>query len=674
MTMKPISRWLVPSLPMLLATAGCLALAACQSGRHVSPPSPSAAAADSTQDPFLWLEEVTGDKALAWVREQNALSTRALTNRPGFDALRQRLLAIYDSKERIPMVNKLGPHLYNFWRDDQHVRGILRRTSLEEYRKAQPAWETVLDLDRLADTEKENWVWQGFDTLYPDHQRCLISLSRGGADAAVVREFDLQAKQFVQGGFALPEAKSGASWRDRDTLYVATDFGPGSLTSSGYPRLVKEWRRGTPLSSASTVFEGQASDVAVGASVIHDRGRVYEIIQRSITFFSNETLVRRGDRWEKLDKPADADVSTFADQVLFTLRSDWEVAGQRYPAGALLAADAEAYLRGERQLAMLFEPTPRKSLAGISGTRHHLLLNELENVRNRLYVLTLQDGRWNRRPLAAPGLGTLSAWGLDTDNSDDYWLSQTDFLTPSSLSLGSIEGGPAEKWKALPSFFSAEGLRIEQYEAVSKDGTRVPYFQVSPRNLRADGKHLTLLEGYGGFEVSMTSGYNAGVGAAWLERGYVYVLANIRGGGEFGPAWHQAALKAHRQRAYDDFIAVAEDLVRRKVTSPRRLGITGGPMVVCSWATCWCNVRIFLVPSAAGCRCSTCGATVSCSLEQAGWASMEIPTNRRSGSFFRITLPTTRSPPSSVTRRRCSSPPPAMIAFIPATRARWWRA
>jgi prolyl oligopeptidase len=383
-------------------------------------------------------------------------------------------------------------------------------------------------------------------------------------------------KQFVAGGFELPEAKSGASWRDRDTLYVATDFGAGSLTSSGYPRVIKEWRRGTALANAAVVYEGQASDVAVGASVIHDRGRVYEVIQRAITFYSNKTLVRRGDRWVKIEKPDDAEVSTFDDQLLLTLRSDWEVAGKRFAAGSLLSANFEAYLRGERTLATLFEPNARKSLAGVTGTRHHLLINELENVRNRLYVLTAKEGRWDRRSLEAPGLGTLSAWGVDADSSDEFWLSQTDFLTPSSLFLGTIGGAAPEKLKSLPAFFASDGLRIDQFEATSRDGTRVPYFQVSGQSLRADGQNVTLLEGYGGFEVSMTSGYNAGVGAAWLEHGHVYVLANIRGGGEFGPSWHQSALKANRQRAYDDFIAVAEDLIRRKVTSPRRLGITGG--------------------------------------------------------------------------------------------------
>ena len=559
-----------------MALISALTLSGCRSTPPPAGGDGAAVSAVSTNDPFVWLEEVTGKRALDWVREQNALSTRELTNSPTFEPLRQRLLAIYDSKERIPMATKLGPHLYNFWRDDRNVRGLFRRTSLEEYRKPNPVWEIVIDLDQLAAQEKENWVWQGFEALHPDYDRCLISLSRGGADASVTREFDLSTKQFVAGGFTLPEAKSGVTWRDRDTLYVGTDFGPGSLTSSGYPRVVKEWRRGTPLAEARTVFEGQVSDVSVGAGVIHDRGHTYEFIQRGMTFYTSEYYLRRGDRWEKLDKPDDVEVSTFGDQLLLTLRKDWTVGGRTYAAGALLACGAEAFLKGDRNFAILFEPAPRKSLAGAGGTRHHLLLNELENVRNRLYVLTPKNGQWERRPLEAPGFGTVSAWGVEPDHTDEYWLSTTDFVTPSSLYLGRIGQGVPEKLKTLPAFFRADGLKIEQFEATSRDGTRVPYFQVSRGDLKLDGRNATLLDGYGGFEISMLSSYNASVGAAWLEPGRVYALANIRGGGEFGPAWHQSALKANRQRAYDDFIAVAEDLVRRKVTSPRHLGITGG--------------------------------------------------------------------------------------------------
>jgi prolyl oligopeptidase len=530
-----------------------------------------------TNDPFLWLEDVTGNKQLEWVRDRNASSTYELTNSPSFEPLRQRLLSILDSRERIPYPQKLGEYLYNFWRDDQHVRGILRRTSLEEYRKAQPSWETVLDLDKVSADENENWVWKGFDALHPDYERCLVMLSRGGADATVVREYDLVKKSFIADGFSLAEAKSDVSWKDRDNLYVGTDFGDGSLTDSGYPRVVKLWKRGTPLAEAREVFAGEATDVASSAVVDHDRGETYEWLMRAMTFYSNETFLRRNDDWVKIEKPDDAEISTFGKHLLITLRSDWTVGGATYPAGALLATPLKDHLEGKRDYAMLFEPSERKSLAGVSGTLHHLVVNELENVRNKVFVLTPKDdGSWSRNALDAPEFGTVSVSGIDPDHSDDYWMTVTDFLSPSSLAMGTIGRPGQEQLKSLPSYFEAAGLKIEQFEAMSHDGVMIPYFQVSPADLKLDGNNPTLLYGYGGFEISLLSRYNPETGAAWMEKGYVYVLANIRGGGEFGPAWHQAALKEKRQNAYNDFIAVAEDLVRRRVTTPKRLGINGG--------------------------------------------------------------------------------------------------
>ncbi len=298
----------------------------------VDPVNGAAGVPAEVADPYLWLEDVTGERALEWVRAQNALSTKELEASPNFEPIRKRLLSILDSKERIPYVSKHGAWCYNFWRDDKNVRGLWRRTSLAEFKKPQPAWETVLDLDQLAAAEKENWVWKGARLLYPTYDRCLLSLSRGGADATVVREFDLTTKEFVTNGFYLPEAKSHVAWRNRDTLYVATDFGPGSLTDSGYPRIVKEWKRGTPLDASHLVFEGKPADVSVDADVAHDHGRTYEFIQRGVTFFTSEEFLRRGDQWVKIDKPDDATVGTFEDELLLRLRSDWTVGGKTYPA------------------------------------------------------------------------------------------------------------------------------------------------------------------------------------------------------------------------------------------------------------------------------------------------------------------------------------------------------
>jgi prolyl oligopeptidase len=540
--------------------------------------------AASADDPYLWLEDVTGEKALDWVRQQNAVSTRELEAIDGFEPLRKRLLSILDSKERIPFVNKHGEFLYNFWRDAKNRRGLWRRTTLSEYKKEQPKWETVLDLDKLAANEKENWVWKGATVIEPDDDLALVRLSRGGADASVAREFDLKSKTFVAEGFQLPEAKSRVAWRNRDTLYVGTDFGPGSLTKSGYPRLVKEWKRGTPLSEARLLYEGKPEDVSVGAFVVHDHGEVYDMLNRGVTFFSDETFLRRGDKWVQIEKPADAEVSVFGKQLLLRLRTDWKVNGQTFRGGSLLASDMESYMKGQRELAVLFQPTDRKSLESISATKNYLVLTELDNVRSRPYLLRPDGGRanrpgepgWTRKSMPVPSYGTVNIYGLDSDESDEYFMTVADFITPSTLYLGTAGEKGREKIKSLPAFFNADGLTIDQFEVKSKDGTRVPYFQVSRKKLKANGENPTLLYGYGGFELPMLPRYSAGVGAAWLEAGGAYVLANIRGGGEFGPQWHEAARKENRQRAYDDFIAVAEDLIKRRVTSPQRLGIQGG--------------------------------------------------------------------------------------------------
>jgi prolyl oligopeptidase len=526
-------------------------------------------------DPHLWLEDVHGEKALAWVRERNAEAQKELERRAEFEGIRERLLSIMDSRERIPHVGKHGGMFYNYWKDAKNPRGVWRRTTLDEYRKAAPAWETVLDVDALAAAEKENWVWHGAQILHPDDDLCMVALSRGGTDASVHREFDLKRKEFVKDGFFLPEAKSNLAWRDRNTLYVGTEFGPGSMTSSGYPRIVKEWKRGTPLGGAATVFEGKADDVSTSPAVDRHHGFAYEFARRAPTFFTNETFVRRGDLFVRVDKPDDADVAAFGPWLLFTLRTDWTLGGRTFRGGSLLAADFEGWMKGGRDVAVVFEPTPRSSLQYMSETKNFVVLNTLENVRSRILLARVENGRWTTEPVDAPEFGDVDVHGIDADESDEYFMTVTDFLTPSSLWMGTAGRAEREKLKSLPVCFRSEGLEIGQFEAVSKDGTRVPYFLVGRKGLALDGKNPTLLYGYGGFEIPMLPSYASGLGAAWLERGGTYALANIRGGGEFGPSWHNAARKENRQRAFDDFIAVAEDLIARKVTSPRHLGISG---------------------------------------------------------------------------------------------------
>jgi prolyl oligopeptidase len=543
-------------------------------------------------DPFLWLEDVLGERALDWVRERNAQSQQVLQACPEYEPIRARLLAMMNAKERIPRVSRRGDFLYNLWQDEAHPRGLWRRTTLAEYRRPAPAWEAVLDIDALAADEGENWVWGGAVGLPPSHARCLVLLSRGGADAAVVREFDTVAKAFVAGGFALPEAKSEVEWIDANTLYVGTDFGPGSMTQSGYPRVVKRWSRGTPLEAATTEFEVGPDDMSGNASVDHTPGHARTLFVRVIDFYERSYFLKDAAGLHALDVPGDASISFWnsagapEDTLLIELRSDWHVAGQTHPGGALLATDARAYLAGERRFDTLFLPGAGRALAGYTTTRAHVIVNVLDNVASRLHEWRRGPGGFTRRDIAAPFPGTLDASGLhDPMRADDplaehYLLDYSDFLTPDTLWLASTGSDAREALKSQAAHFDATGMRVDQCFATSADGTRVPYFVVWPAGAEAaahgDAGRPTLLYGYGGFEISMQPGYRAGYGIGWLARGGVLVIANIRGGGEYGPAWHQAAQKAHKQRSYDDFIAVAEDLIARRITSPARLGIEGG--------------------------------------------------------------------------------------------------
>ncbi|MDN3920140.1 prolyl oligopeptidase family serine peptidase [Roseateles violae] len=534
-------------------------------------------------DPYQWLEEVQGERALAWVRERNAHSGKILQSRADYAPLREQLLGVLNAKDRIPQVRRLGPWLYNLWQDEQHKRGLWRRTSLAEYAKPEPAWETVLDLDALGQAEGESWVFGGASCLGPDYRLCLLQLSRGGSDAHVVREFDLQTKRFVEGGFVLPEAKSEVEWIDADTIYVGSDFGPGSLTDSGYPRLIKRWRRGTPLAEARTVFEGEARDVAVGVDVDRTPGFERTTFSRALDFYNQTSFLLKPDGGlARLDLPSDIQQQFWGARLLLHPRSAWSVGGKRYPAGSLLITDAAAYLRGERRFQVLFTPSKTRSLAGYALTREHVLLNISDKVASRLEEWSFAAVKPEHRVVAAPFPGTLSLASLyDSELASDelgdrYLLNYADFLTPDTLYLARAGVDAREALKSRTALFDAQGMKVEQHFARSKDGTQVPYFVVWPAGAKADGRNPTLLYGYGGFEVTMAPSYSGGRGRAWLARGGVFVVANIRGGGEFGPGWHQAAIKAHKQRSYDDFIAVAEDLIKRRITAPRHLGIMGG--------------------------------------------------------------------------------------------------
>lgn len=530
--------------------------------------------ARTDDDPFLWLEEVEGEQALAWVEEHNASTVAELSATPVYQPIFQRTLEILDSEDRIPYPSILGDRLYNFWQDAENPRGVWRRITWEAYLAGDPAWEVVLDVDRLAAEEDVPWSFGGASCLAPEYRRCLVQLSRGGSDAVEVREFDLETLEFIPDGFNLPEAKLSIAWVNQDAILVSTDFGEGSLTTSGYPRVGKLWRRGTPLAEARTLFTGEESDVGVyvGTWMVGDE-RI-NVVYHSPRFFEAAIHVLRDGELVKLDIPLDADAELVGDRLVVYLRSAWEVGGKSFPAGSLVHTSYASFLAGEREFELLLEPGERQTISGTSTTRDFLLVQLLDNVSGELRRYTYADGQWSYEPVPVPPMGNVGV-AATSPFENRFFFSYSGFTQPSTLYLVR-EDGEVQEVRRLPAMFTADDLVVEQHEATSKDGTRIPYFVVRHQDTRMDGSNPTLLYAYGGFEVAMTPSYSPVTGAAWLERGGVYVLANIRGGGEFGPSWHRAAQLENRQRAYDDFFAVAEDLIARGLTSPQHLGIMGG--------------------------------------------------------------------------------------------------
>jgi prolyl oligopeptidase len=521
-------------------------------------------------DPYLWLEDITGDDALAWVRAHNEPTLTTLGG-DRFERMRTEALEVLDTDARIPYVRRRGEHLYNFWRDAANPRGLWRRTTLESYRTEEPDWDVVIDVDELARTDGENWVWAGADVIEPDHTLALVSLSRGGADAAIVREFDMRTRQFVDGGFELPEAKTRIDWEDEDTVLVGTDFGPGSLTDSGYPRLVKRWRRGQPLADAPTVFAGEAGDVLVGASVDRTPGFERTLLRRAVDFYNDEVYEVRGSELVRIEAPTDATVSAHRDWLTIELRTDWHTGAADYRAGSLLAADYDEFLSGTAELHVVFEPDEHTCLHHYAWTRDRLMLVTLADVASRVQVVT--PGAWTAEPVAGLPENTNTVVVAADDRGDEIFLDSSGFDTPSRLLHGTA-GGELTEIKRAPSFFDAADIEVSQHFATSADGTQVPYFVVGHRHVQAPGP--VLLGGYGGFEVARTPGYDGVLGRLWLSRGGTYVLANIRGGGEYGPGWHTQAMREGRHLVYEDFAAVAADLVERGVTTVEKLGAQGG--------------------------------------------------------------------------------------------------
>jgi len=574
------------------APLSLLALVACGTQPPTETPLadtiPSSQASDAAaEDPYLWLEDVEGDAALSWVRGQNERSLAELQADPNYAAYEEAAVEALTSAERIPYGTIRNGMVYNFWQDDTHVRGLWRRTSLESYATDSPEWETVLNFDQLAEAEGQNWVYKGADCFRPKGSdagyKCMVSLSNGGKDAVIRREFDLTTKQFVEDGFVTPEAKQGGAWASPDTLLIATDWGEGTLTASGYPFIVKRWQRGVPLESAEELIRGEADDVGVWPMALElEDGRILQGAAQADTFFTTRYWWFPEGETDPVQwpiPPKSSPEGVYQGQLLVSLQEDWAPEGQdvSFKSGDLVAFNVDAFME-TRQLppvSLVFHPSETQALEGVSIAKGALLLGVSDTAVGKVMRAEAGDAGWTLETVALPGAGQASI-AFASDEEETVFINYEDFLTPDSLLSYNAATGDVTTLKSLPPKFDASGLKVTQHFATSKDGTRVPYFLVSKADLPLDGTTPTLLYGYGGFQVSLNPSYSPVTGRLWLEKGGAYVLANIRGGGEFGPEWHQAGLKQKRQRIYDDFISVGEDLVARGVTSPEHLGIMGG--------------------------------------------------------------------------------------------------
>ncbi len=533
-------------------------------------------------DKYQWLEDVNGQRSMDWVNAENARSAKALDSGPVYTSLTETALKVLESPTRLPEPEFRVGEVYNTWQDAQHVRGILRHTTLASYLSNQPDWHTVIDYDALAAQDNEKWVEKGLRCLYPGNSLCLVALSAGGEDAETLREFDLKTGKFVENGFVLPHSKQSVTWVDKDTLLVARDWGNGTMTQSGYAFVVKLWKRGTPLESATEVYRGKPSDVSATPASLHDsQGHHVVLLSRGVNFFEREVSLYTSEGPKKISIPGKSDIHGMLDgQIILELNQDWTPEGlsTTYPQGSVVALDLEAVQKDPVNLkpTVIFTPTAQEFVQEVSTTKNHLVLTTLDHVQGRAYVYTRSEKNlWTSKKLDIPD--NLSVSIESTNTSDDhFFLQTTGFLTPSALLLGDAATTTLKPAKTLPAQFDASNLVVEQLQASSNDGTKVPYFIVHRKDIKYDGSNPTLMTAYGGFQVSETPRYSGIVGKLWLERGGIFVLANIRGGGEFGPAWHEAGLKTHRQVIYDDFASVANDMFTRKITSPRRLGIVGG--------------------------------------------------------------------------------------------------
>ncbi|NHK28057.1 S9 family peptidase [Parvularcula flava] len=557
---------------LLLASAAAILATAISPGLTSSATAQEESETAMSDDPYLWLEEVEGKQALEWVEDQNTRSLAILEGDERFEPMKAEALAILNSNERIQTAALRGDYAYNFWQDETNKRGLWRRMPIEDYLDGNRDWDVILDIDALAEEEGENWVYKGTDCLAPDYERCIITLSRGGSDAAVRREFDIATKSFVEDGFMLEEAKATTAWIDQDTMLSGMDLGEGTMTDSGYARTVRLWKRGQAIADAPVIFEGETSDVGVYPWADHAGDKAWAGIIRSVTFYEREYyLMDDAGELNQLPLPPKASmVGITGGQFIISLQQDWDHQGEKWPTGALVAMDPETYA-----VTGLFEPTERQALDGVSAADGVIYAELLDNIKGKVLKFTPGADGWVQETIALPETGVVSVVSVN-ESKGDLLVNFESPLTPETLYHVTADSLEPETLATSPAFFDAGGMVTRQYEATSTDGTKIPYFVIGKESVLENGPAPTVQYGYGGFQVSILPTYSGLTGKLWLERDGVYVIANIRGGGEFGPKWHQAGLKGNRQIIYDDFFAVSEDLAARGITSPDHLGILGG--------------------------------------------------------------------------------------------------
>lgn len=527
-----------------------------------------------TEDPFIWLEDVEGERAMEWVLAQNGVTREALQSLPSYRTIYDNTLDIYTSDDRIAYPSIRGDFIYNFWTDGDHPRGVYRRTSWDSYMSGSPSWDVVLDIDALAEAEDTPWAYRGMSCLQPQGRLCLVRLSPGGSDAVEVREFDLSTMQFVSGGFTVPVSKNSVAWVDENTILVSHNLEASRVTESGYSSAARQWVRGTDLTDAPIVTETGPEDMGVFVGTQETADGPQVMVMRLITIFDTEYQLLRDGEYVTIDIPSDAQMGLVGDHMVLQLTSDWETGGRTFTEGSIVSVDVSDYLAGSGQVEVVAVPDSRSTINGFAATKDYLLVNQLTDVQGQLHRYWRTADGWESARIDTPPMGAVGIASASV-SENRFFFTFSSFTEPTTLYLAD-EDGSIETVTSLPAEFDSEGLIVDQYHATSADGTQVPYFVVRHEDAEMDGSNPTLQYGYGGFQISLTPNYLSAYGKSWVETGGVYVLATIRGGGEFGPSWWKAALKENRQRAYDDFIAVSEDLIERGITSPEHLGIMGG--------------------------------------------------------------------------------------------------